>query len=570
MNFSQSWNIIIKRPWIGFLVIVGVTFLLYSGTIKYGILFNYDDDAYFNDAGLHQLSFSKLLSIFQTFHLGMYQPLSALSFALLFDLFPGSVEAQRIANILLHLINAFLVWRLILAFSKDQFVSLLSAFIFAIHPMHVESVTWIAARGNLLYSLFYLLSLLAFVKFRTQASKWSLPLLLLSFLLALSSKVTSATLPFIILLADLLYFKSSLKKSLIVFIPMLLLSLAFVWIGVSASGSFGHIAELSNNYSLPDRLILILNALWIYLYKAILPLQQSVIYLYPWTQGGKLPLSYYLEGGACIVLLATLFFIAWKKRNEVIGKFMLAGLIFFLISVAIVLPLKWSRTILIAERYTYLPYLGLFLAILMVGKQWFIQSGKLVRSGLLSVLVGMILFFAVASFQRNKVWENPNILFTDVIAKDRSNAEVSMGHYNRGNEYLRLGNHDAALSDYTEAIKLNPEYVEAYFNRGLTRLLDGEYQSAIDDLSTSIKIDDRNPDAFLNRGIAYRSIGENEKALQDFNASISRLPSALAYFNRGALYYFNLGQPEKACSDWLQWRNMGYSGADEVLNQFCQ
>ena len=232
------------------------------------------------------------------------------------------------------------------------------------------------------------------------------------------------------------------------------------------------------------------------------------------------------------------------------------------------MPLKWSRTIIIAERYTYLPYLGLSLGVLMLLFGLTKQSKKY-RLVLTSVLLLFVLLLSIRSFQRNKVWENPTTLFTDVVDKKIGKAETAMAFYNRGNEYLRLKNAGLAISDYSAAIKLYPSYHEAYYNRGLVYYLTGDNHSAIEDFSRTIEIKSDFVDAFINRGAAYRNIGLYELALNDLDKAISLRPSELAYLSRGVLYYSNLMQPEKACSDWNLAAQMGSAQAKSLLQQYC-
>jgi len=178
--------------------------------------------------------------------------------------------------------------------------------------------------------------------------------------------------------------------------------------------------------------------------------------------------------------------------------------------------------------------------------------------------------FSYLSYERNRVWENPITLFSDVIKHGRSGAEVSMGYYNRGNEYLRTGQLEMAIGDYTKAISIFSLYREAYFNRGLAYNNSGNYEAAITDYSEVIRMDNCWQQAFVNRGIAYRSLGMDSRALDDFNEAISRVPDGLAFFNRGALYYFNFSDTLSACRNWQKAKEAGFAGADEVLLKYCK
>ena len=359
------------------------------------------------------------------------------------------------------------------------------------------------------------------------------------------------------------------KLSLVLYLPLFLLSAIFINIGIHASGAFGHITELNQQYSMPDRVIVLFNALWLYLYKAILPIDLSAIYLYPWKQGNSLPASAIFTSFIAFGIIALILFIGFRLQKKDSGKAILFGILFFLITISIVMPLKWSRTVLIAERYTYIPYIGITAGILFLIFKETNNLKKWMKTGLLALLLIIILLFSIQSYNRNKVWKDPIKLFTDVIQKNRSGAEVSMAYYNRGNEYLRLKEMDIAISDYNTAIRIFPAYSDAYYNRGLIYYNSGNQPEAIHDFSTVIKLKPGLLKAYLNRGTVYRAMGDYDSALADFTHIISVQPDGAAYFSRGALYYFNFKDTYRACSDWNMALNMGFEPARETLEKFC-
>jgi protein O-mannosyl-transferase len=563
-------NAIPKNTWISWLFITLVTVIIYSGTISYGILYNYDDDAYFSDSRINQLSEDHVKAYFSDYYLGMYQPLPVLSFAALLHLFPGSAEAQRIANILIHCLNALLVLILVKKLTGNHHVANLTALLFAIHPMHVESVSWIATRSNLMYSFFFLLAVILYIRWQEDRHWWKWLIMLLSFLIALFCKVTAATFPLVLILVDWFMGRKFDKTTILLYLPLVLLSALFIRVGVLSSTAFGHITELGQQYTFPERLWIILHAVWLYLSKAIVPVSQSVIYLFPWKEGNSLPPVIMITGGMALIISAALLVAGWKLRKKETGRAILFGFLFFLITISIVMPLKWSRTIIIAERYTYIPYIGLFTGLLMMLFHCFQGAQKWIKTSLLSLLAMSIILFSYVTFNRNRVWKNPVTLFTDVIQKDRSGAEVSMGYYNRGNEYLRLMETEKALADYTQAILVFPAYADAWYNRGLVYHQSGLYSEAIRDYSEAVSLKKDFQSAYLNRGTIYRATGDYNLALSDFNQAISIRPYGPAYFSRGVLYHFNLENTPQACADWDEAMRLGYEPARELLDKFCR
>jgi protein O-mannosyl-transferase len=569
----------LRQTWLVALIISGFTVLMYADSLSFGILHNFDDDAYFADARIQNLSFQNLKACFSGIFLGMYQPLPALSFGLVNHFFPQSATAQHTFNLLLHCINLCLVLLLARRLSGSPVVAAAIALIFALHPMQVESVVWISARSNLMYSAFFLGALLALPDAASERHRFRWMLVGLLFILALFSKVTATTLPAVLLLTAWYRGQRFSMGSLGIYLPLFLLSAVFIYVGIQASGSFGHITDMGQTYALPDRALILLQALWLYLSKFLVPFRQSALYLYPLKEGALLPLSFFVSAGLLIIFIAVVLWAVIRKgrlfRNREgawtdTGKALLYGILFFGITISIVLPLKWSRTVLIAERYTYLPYLGLSFAGLMLLKAFLQNRGIRAQKIAVGTLAVLIITFAYLTHRRTQVWATPLTLFGDVMEKNIGRAETAMGYYNRGNEYLRLGNTDAALSDYTAAVGQYTDYREALYNRGLVNYLKGDNESAVRDFTSAIGLKDDFTDAYINRAAAYRNTGHFELALYDLNKAIALHPSELAYLSRGILYYSNLGQPEQACSDWNSAASLGSDQARELLSRYCQ
>ncbi|MFZ4547327.1 MAG: tetratricopeptide repeat protein [Bacteroidales bacterium] len=565
---TELYKTYLQKTWVRWLLISVLTVLIYSETTSYGMLYNFDDDAYFSDKRISELNVGHVKEYFTDYYLGMYQPLPVLSFAVIDHLFPGSLQAQRLFNILLHSINILLVLLVIKKLTGNQYVSAFTALFFAIHPMHIESVTWISTRSNLMFSTFYLGSLFAFLHLNKNrvALKWTI--ILSCFAFALLSKVTAVTLPGTLLLVHWYQGRKFNTYSIFQYLPFFILSGIFIWTGIQASTAFGHITEMGQNYTFLQRFVLFFHALWLYLYKFFIPVNQSVIYLFPFLENGELSASCLISAILALVVSSAVLLIGFKMHKHQSAKDILFGFMFFLITISVAMPLKWSRTIIIAERYTYLPYIGLSVGVLLLLFGLTTQNKKY-RLILTSALLLLTTLFSVQSFQRNKVWENPITLFSDVVDKKIGKAETAMAFYNRGNEYLRLKNAELAISDYSSAIKFYASYHEAYYNRGLVYYFLGDNPSAIKDFSATIEIKNDFVDAFINRGAAHRNTGLYELALSDLDKAISLRPSELAYLSRGVLYYSNLNQPEMACSDWTLAAQLGSQQAKDLLQQYC-
>ncbi len=561
---------LLHKSWILWLLIAGLTILLYSNTVSYGMLHNFDDDAYFADPRINELNVPHVKACFSDYFLGMYQPLPVLSFAVVNHFYSKSMQPQRIMNIMIHCINIVLVLLVIKKLTGNVTIGALTALFFAIHPMHVESVSWISTRSNLMFSAFYLASILAYISWGNKHSLLKWLIIFLCFSLALFSKVTAATLPGVFLLIDWHYGRKFKLVNLFEYLPLFFLSGIFIWVGVQASSAFGHISEMGQSYSFVERMVIFMHALWLYLSKFLVPVNQTVLYLYPLKENGTLPLSFIITGILAAISSFLLIWTGLKLRKNETGRAILFGFMFFLITISIVMPLKWSRTVIIAERYTYLPYIGLTVALLVVLFGFAKQKGRKVKIILFSLLFITTILFSVRTYQRNKIWENPITLFTDVIEKNTGKAETAMGYYNRGNEFFRIQHAEQAISDYSAAINFYPEYHEAFYNRGLTYYLTGNNNAAITDFTSTIGIKKDFVDAYINRSAAYRNTGKYLLALSDLDSAIQIRPSSLAFLSRGVLYYSNLNMPEQACSDWSAAAQMGSEKGIQLLQQYCK
>jgi tetratricopeptide (TPR) repeat protein len=218
----------------------------------------------------------------------------------------------------------------------------------------------------------------------------------------------------------------------------------------------------------------------------------------------------------------------WRiKKNK---KELLAGMIFFLVTIAPVLPIFWSRMFLAGERYVYLPYLGL---ILMLGTgiralhESRIQSLDKYKTGLIAILSVFLLFLGISTFQRTKVWDQPENLLTAVIDQDPSKNTLSAAYFFRGNIRDRYQDYPGALADFNKSLQRNPDNVLALNNRGIVRGIMNDFEGAVKDFSQAMKLNPEYIDAYYNRGIAYYQLKEYEMACQDWEKA-SSMGSTLA------------------------------------------
>ena len=283
-----------------------------------------------------------------------YQPLVFLSYAVEYHFAGLSPGVYHLTNVLIHIINVLLVFILLKNLSGKPEVALIAASLFALSPLRVESVTWVTTRRDVLYTFFYLLAVIQYVKYLSGAGKIKkihYSFALVFFLFSCMSKGMAVTLSAVLLLIDYLKYRKFSQQALLDKVPFFLLSMFFGLLAVFATHTEAQM-EVYNDYTFWERIQYAAFAFIFYIYKTILPLNLSSIYPYPYLSG-SLPLSYWLYPVLALLITGCVFWSAKITRKVVFGF----G--WFLIAVIFVLQLMPVYNALVADRYTYLSSVGL-------------------------------------------------------------------------------------------------------------------------------------------------------------------------------------------------------------------
>ncbi len=555
------------RSFIGFLIpitkkhqiilsiclILTVTFISFSPSLENDFV-NWDDDSYVTENPLiMELSWSSIKGIFSQYLMGHYHPLTLLSYALEFHFFKLNPFAYHLTNLILHLMNALLVFLMILMLKGGILTSLVVSLLFGIHPLHVESVVWISERKDVLYTFFFLGSLIAYLHYSKTKTARAYLLSLFLFVLSLLSKAMAVSLPVILFLCDYFLGRKWDRKGLIEKIPFLATALFFGLIALSAHGSSQ--SAVPRSPSSPINIVLVMSEAFVfYVSKLILPLHLSAFY--PYVKGDDPWLFVYvpvLVGG----LIGGFFLIrAGKCRNITFG------LLFFLTILLPILPLK-----VVADRYTYVSSIGLFF-IFGEGVSWLTsrisKESRWINALVMAGLIGILGTFSFLTWERGQVWKESVTLWDDVLKKYPN---FPKAYLNRGQGYSDRGEYDKALSDYTKALELNPRYAEAYYNRGNVHRKREEFVQALSDYTKALELNPRYAEAYYNRGNVYGRREEYDKAISDYTKAIEFNPQYLeAYMNRGTTYLFK-EEHERGISDFKKAIEINPRYAAAYLNQ---
>ncbi len=493
---------------------------------------------------------------FSTNVMGNYHPLTMLSYCMEYAKFKLNPKPYHITNLLLHLLNSLLALCFICLLTQRQWAAFITALLFAIHPMHVESVAWVSERKDVLYSFFYLAGLCSYI-FYLQKEKWKwhfYALTFLLFLLAAFSKGMAVSLPIVFFAVDYFLGRKITLKEVLEKIPFLIISLIFGILAIKAqTNALSDIAH----YNFFDRILFSSYGLFEYLWKLAVPINLSCFYDYPLKDNGMYPPIFYL---APIVILAIAFFV---YKSRIFGREIVFGFGFFLITIVLVLQILPVGNAIIADRYTYLPYIGIFFIIGTLINNLLENKYEKFQSWKTPAVIGLAVFSLICcflSFQRSKVWHDTISLWTDAIEKfDKSPTAFKA----RGGGYSDTKQYDKALADYNRTIFLKSDYPDAYNDRGLVYFQLEKYDTAIADFSRAVELKKDYPTAYYNRGVAYFNFKKNREAVMDYSTAIQQNPKMAEAFNNRGTVYTSLEKFDTAITDFNEAINLvnNYSNA---------
>ena len=520
-------------------LILLITFIAFIPSLSNEFV-NWDDDVnLLENPNLNAFDWPSIKGIFTSDVIGNYNPLPIFTFAIEKAIFGLNPTVFHVNNLLLHLFVVFMVYRVLIELKISKEAAFFAALLFGIHPMRVESVAWVTERKDVLFAAFYFPALFYYIKYlkakNKKTSTYAVIMVLFGF--SLFSKIQAVALPLSMLAIDY-YFKRPLKLNLITEkIPHFLMSLAVGVLGIfMLSGN----ESLSNdtNYSFIERLFVGAYSYCVYIVKWIFPYEMSPMYPYP--SMDSLPWYFYLSAIG-IAAIGYLFYWAWKNEK----RYIVFGLAFFTFNVMFLLQVLGAGQGFIADRFTYVPYFGLFF-IMAVGLDKLANQQSNYKTIITYGAGAYALLFVVMTFQQNKIWENGGTLWTHVLKYyDKATTPwANLGHYYREN-----GQMDLALPNYNKAIELKPDNAGTLNSRGKLYFDAGNAQQALQDYTASINADPTIGEVYVNRGAAYGSLQQYDQALADISKGLELDPDNVnGYLNRSLLYYMN-GRYEEALQD---------------------
>lgn len=530
---ASGWRVLLAGVALLLLVLAALYPLLKAEFILW------DETEYIiNNPHIREFSFDNFFKVFAKTDLALYTPLTTYSFTFDYALGRLNPAVYHAVNLALHMGNTLLVFALGGLLGLPFAGAFFMAALFGVHPMHVESVGWVAERKDVLYSFFYLSSIIAYIKSRAENGARLYWLSLAFFVLAVLAKPMAITLPFILMLcewylADSKAVIAGLKNK----IPYLAVTAGFVaYLALpkfldSASGGHGAGFKV-----LSQALIVPPYAWMFYISKLLLPVNLSGMYN---PDPGWAHLTAYIVGAELLAIGTFIPLFVFRNKP---GLF---GLTFFTVSLLPVIQIIKFGPVLVADRYTYLPALGLFfIAAYLLCKGLDRLAGP-ARSGLMAFAAALVCALVMGSNLRARVWRDPVTFWQDALTKNDVSKSVKV---NLANAYMRLGRYKLARPLLEKVLRQDSGRASALINYGICMLKAGDTDQALDYFERARREKPHKGDVYANIASVYYIKRDYQQVFSNMDEAIRLRPGRNPFHYNYAFYLYK-AEVEGVCRE---------------------
>lgn len=514
---------------------------------------NYDDDIYVTENSNIRdgLTISGAVWAFQSGEASNWHPVTWLSHMLDVELYGMHPGRHHMTNAILHIFNSVLLFLLLSRMTSRPWRSGFVAALFALHPLHVESVAWIAERKDVLSTWFFLLGLYAYIRYVDKPSFLSYAMVLCFFIMGLMAKPMVITFPFVLLLLDYWPFcrfrsvklqteakqsgdgrNMSLSWLIIEKIPMFILVVISGVVTFMVQKNGGAVESLAI-CSVSTRLQNALFSYLMYMLKMIWPCCLSVFYPYP----GQVAL-WKVAGAAISLLMVTVVSVVYKRKRP----WLLMGWLWYIGTLVPVIGIVQVGLQGMADRYTYIPLIGLFV-ILSWGSAEIECKNQRYRFFAVGTAVGILSILGACTFYQVKHWEGSFTLFSHAVKVTKDNW---LAHNNLGNALIRLGRAEESIPHFREALKINPQNPMVNFNLGEVMLRQGRINEAEVYYLKAIELKPWYAEAYSNLGLVKVKQGDNDKAITYFEKAVEIDPICISAHNNLGVILVQSGRTDEA------------------------
>jgi tetratricopeptide (TPR) repeat protein len=556
------------------LIILSITFASFLPSLRNGFV-TWDDDAYvMNNQLIKELSWSNIGKIFASPQENLCKPLVFLFFALEYHFFKLDPFFYHLTNLLFHLANCLLVFWFIFLITDKLGISFITALLFGIHPLQVESVAWVFQLKNMLSGFFFLWALILYLYYCSWRLRKYYYLALLSFLLSLLSKPMGIALPLVLLCLDYLKGRRLKFDAYLDKIPFVIASFGIVMMSLAFNNL--NVNSQWNSFrpfsSVPYQIIF-------YLEKAFLPLRLSCLY----PDITKLEVFWFPFKilSPLLLFFLTLAIIFSGKQTK---KIIFGSLFFLLLLFPVLVSHTYEATYGLANHFTYLALIGIFY-LAAEGFFWLLRqrttSFPVIRVSLILVFLLVVGTLSFMTYQKTKVWKDSVTLWSDALKNYPDNI---VAYNNRGLAYLKKGEYEKARLDFNRTISSDVNYygrdkvvAGVFYNLNLSGLYNstGKYTQTIALLENAIKNDPNyGYNYYNNLAIAYASAGKTKEAIALLKKAIenNNLHDKSAFCYNLALIYKGMGNYHEAQALFEKTieSNSSYADAYYGLGKLCE
>jgi len=513
MTSAKTTN---REVWIHISLLVIAIIIAYARVFQAGFM-DWDDGEYvINNKDIAGFGAANIAAWFSRFYLGNYQPLTMLSYAV--DHLLGGVQplVYHVSSLLLHICTAVVVYRFINRLQPYSAVGLFVALLFALHPSHTESVSWIAERKTVLCALFYFLALYQHTLYAARPSGARLAGVLGLGVAAMLSKGVGVALPVGLIATDI-WLQRDLKNMRAWLEKLPLFAAAFV-IGLVAIKAQGD-SDFLNTHPSGSAVNTIFYAGYAYVQYIIhfvVPAGLSVIYPYP-QEVGALQYSYTVIAGGILALVV----VAWRRGWHVLC----GGILFYTANIVLVLQFVQFGEVLMADRYLYIACIGILFPLVYYGYAALQRASKQVVATVSGAAIALALL--CGTYVRNDIWLSDFNFFNALLVTYPNSA---VAHFSVGALYMKQGDYARAEEHMNRATEIDPNNYKAWYDKGMLYMRQKKVREAFEAFSRCLALKDYYK-AYFGRALIYQSIGKPQQALADVDKAIEgQADNAKSYF----------------------------------------
>jgi tetratricopeptide (TPR) repeat protein len=536
---SRLWNFGIA------LFLAAAVVAIYAQSVRFGAV-RFDDSVYIAGSSYlkNGLSVDGLKWAFSSFFGSNYFPLTLSSHMLDRSLFGDQLGGHHLTSVLLHALNSILLFGALFSMTRARGPSAIVAMLFAVHPLNVESVAWIAERKNVLSTTFWILSMWAYASYARRGSLGLYLWTALTLALGLLSKPMLVTAPLTFLLLDYWPLDRIRRRNLkaaervpsfsqqrIGFLIAEKLPLLMICVASSIATLHAQSRGITSAEVLPllHRLFNAAVAYVQYLARIVWPADLAMHYPHPYMpeMGGEPHEAWQIAGAAILLVVVSALTAAAVRR-----RYLLVGWLWFLGTLVPTIGLVQVGNQALADRYAYVPAIGLFLAVTWAGSEWIARlrvSHPDSSHALLAALGAGIAALALVSWNQVAYWRDSVSLFEHTLAIIPKNPKI---RFNLANEYRSRGDMDAAIRNYRIALETDSDSVGTFINLGNALRTKGDLDAAIDAYQSALEREPRNANAHNSLGATLRAKGDVDDAILRYRYAIAIDPDFyLAHYN---------------------------------------